>query len=83
MAVKERVGLVVSDKMDKTVVVAVENRSPHPKYQKIVVRTKRYKAHDEENKCREGDRVRIRETRPLSRTKRWEVAEILNSSSGQ
>ncbi|HEY9850161.1 MAG TPA: 30S ribosomal protein S17 [Leptolyngbyaceae cyanobacterium] len=83
MAVKERVGLVVSDKMDKTVVVAIENRSPHPKYKKIVVRTKRYKVHDEENKCKEGDRVRIRETRPLSRTKRWEVAEILNSSSGQ
>ena len=80
MAVKERVGLVVSDKMDKTVVVAVENRSPHPKYKKIVVRTKKYKAHDEENKCREGDRVRITETRPLSRTKRWVVAEILNSS---
>lgn len=81
MAVKERVGLVVSDKMDKTVVVAVENRSPHPKYKKIVVRTKKYKAHDEENKCREGDRVRIRETRPLSRTKRWEVAEILTSKN--
>lgn len=80
MAVKERVGLVVSDKMDKTVVVAVENRAPHPKYKKIVVRTKKYKAHDEENKCREGDRVRITETRPLSRTKRWVVAEILNSS---
>ncbi|MFB2833979.1 30S ribosomal protein S17 [Floridanema evergladense] len=77
MAVKERVGLVVSNKMDKTVVVAIENRSPHPKYGKIVVRTKKYKAHDEENKCNEGDRVRIRETRPLSRTKRWEVAEIL------
>jgi small subunit ribosomal protein S17 len=60
--------------------VAVENRSPHPKYGKIVVRTKRYKAHDEENKCAEGDRVRIRETRPLSRTKRWEVAEILSSN---
>ena len=81
MAVKERVGLVVSDKMDKTVVVAVENRSPHPKYGKIVVRTKRYKAHDEENKCKEGDRVRIQETRPLSRTKRWMVAEILNRTS--
>ena len=78
MAVKERVGLVVSDKMDKTVVVAVENRSPHPKYGKIVVRTKRYKAHDEENQCKEGDRVRIQETRPLSRTKRWKVTEILN-----
>ncbi|MFE1744456.1 30S ribosomal protein S17 [Coleofasciculus sp. H7-2] len=78
MAVKERVGLVVSDKMQKTVVVAIENRSPHPKYGKIVVRTKRYKAHDEENQCKVGDRVRILETRPLSRTKRWTVAEILN-----
>ncbi|HEY9729125.1 MAG TPA: 30S ribosomal protein S17 [Chroococcales cyanobacterium] len=81
MAVKERVGLVVSDKMDKTVVVAIENRSPHPKYGKIVVQTKRYKAHDEENQCKEGDRVRIRETRPLSRTKRWIVAEILNRTA--
>jgi len=81
MAVKERVGLVVSDKMDKTVVVAVENRTAHPKYGKIVVRTKRYKAHDEENQCKEGDRVRIQETRPLSRTKRWMVAEILTTTS--
>lgn len=79
MAVKERVGLVVSDKMDKTVVVAVESRDAHPKYGKIVVRTKRYKAHDEENKCKTGDRVRIQETRPLSRTKRWAVLEVLNS----
>jgi len=77
MAVKERVGVVVSNKMQKTVVVSIENRSPHPKYGKIVVKTKKYKAHDEENKCQEGDRVRIRETRPLSRTKHWEVAEIL------
>ncbi|NEP11069.1 MAG: 30S ribosomal protein S17 [Symploca sp. SIO1A3] len=81
MAVKERVGLVVSDKMDKTVVVAVENRSPHPKYGKIVVRTKRYKAHDEENQCNEGDRVRIRESRPLSRTKRWTVTQIIGKAS--
>lgn len=81
MAVKERVGMVVSDKMNKTVVVAVENRSPHPKYQKIVVRTKRYKVHDEENECKQGDRVRIRETRPLSRTKRWTIAEILGHAS--
>jgi small subunit ribosomal protein S17 len=80
MAVKERVGLVVSDKMDKTVVVAVENRAPHPKYRKIVVQTKRYKVHDEENKCKVGDRVRILETRPMSRTKRWTVAEILSHS---
>ncbi|HAN74899.1 MAG TPA: 30S ribosomal protein S17 [Planktothrix sp. UBA8407] len=81
MAVKERVGLVVSNKMDKTVVVTVENRSPHPKYGKIVVKTKRYKAHDEDNQCQEGDRVRISETRPLSKTKRWNVVEILSGSS--
>ncbi|MGK7930244.1 MAG: 30S ribosomal protein S17 [Microcystaceae cyanobacterium] len=79
MAVKERVGVVVSNKMDKTVVVAIENRSRHPKYQKIVVNTKKYKVHDEDNQCKEGDRVRIRETRPLSRTKRWTVAEILTT----
>lgn len=79
MAVKERVGLVVSDKMQKTVVVAVENRAPHPKYGKIVVKTKRYKAHDEEEKCKIGDRVRISETRPLSKTKRWQVTEIIST----
>ncbi|MUG99698.1 30S ribosomal protein S17 [Scytonema sp. UIC 10036] len=83
MAVKERVGLVVSDKMQKTVVVAVENRSPHPKYGKIVVKTRRYKAHDEENKCKIGDRVRIQETRPLSKTKRWTVAEILTTKNAE
>ncbi|TVP67647.1 MAG: 30S ribosomal protein S17 [Leptolyngbya sp. LCM1.Bin17] len=81
MAVKERVGLVVSNKMDKTVVVAVESRTSHQKYGKIVVRTKRYKVHDEENACQEGDRVRIRETRPLSRTKRWVVADIVNRAA--
>ena len=81
MAVKERVGEVVSDKMDKTIVVAIENRSPHPKYGKIVVRTKKYKVHDEENQCKIGDRVKIRETRPLSRTKRWTVAEILDNKN--
>jgi small subunit ribosomal protein S17 len=79
MAVKEQVGLVVSNKMEKTVVVAVENRAPHPKYKKIVVKTNKYKAHDPENKCQEGDRVRIKQTRPLSKTKRWEVTEILES----
>jgi small subunit ribosomal protein S17 len=81
MATKERVGTVVSDKMDKTVVVAVENRFPHPIYQKTVSRTKRYKAHDEANACKVGDRVRITETRPLSRTKRWAVAEVLTNTS--
>lgn len=79
MAVKERVGIVVSNKMDKTAVVAVENRSPHPKYGKIVVKTKKYKAHDAENTCNEGDRVRIRESRPLSKTKRWTIAEVLEA----
>jgi small subunit ribosomal protein S17 len=79
MAIKERVGTVVSDKMEKTVVVAVENRFPHPIYKKTVSRTTRYKVHDESNRCRVGDRVRITETRPLSRTKRWTVAEILSS----
>lgn len=81
MAIKERVGEVVSDKMDKTVVVAIENRSPHPKYGKIVVKTKKYKAHDAENQCKIGDRVRIRETRPLSKTKRWTVEEIIESKN--
>ena len=81
MALKERVGTVVSDKMDKTVVVAVENRFPHPIYQKTVSRTTRYKAHDETNAVKVGDRVRITETRPLSRTKRWQVAEVLSTTS--
>ena len=78
MAVKERLGRVVSDKMDKTVVIAVETRVTHEKYKKIVVQTKKYKAHDENNQCKVGDQVRIRETRPLSRSKRWVVADILN-----
>ena len=80
MALKERVGTVVSDKMDKTVVVAVINRYPHPTYKKIVSRTKRYQAHDPENICTTGDRVRIKETRPLSAQKRWAIDEILNKS---
>lgn len=81
MAAKERVGQVVSDKMNKTVVVAVESRVPHSKYGKIMVRTRRFKAHDEENKCKTGDQVKIRETRPLSRTKHWIVTDILNQVS--
>ncbi|KPQ35791.1 MAG: SSU ribosomal protein S17 RpsQ [Phormidesmis priestleyi Ana] len=80
MTTKERIGQVVSDKMDKTVVVAVETRVQHKKYDKIMVRTQRYKAHDEENNCKVGDRVKISETRPLSKTKRWIVADILSSS---
>jgi len=81
MAVKERVGTVVSNKMDKTVTVAIEDRVPHPKYGKTIVQTKRYKAHDEENACNEGDRVRIRETRPTSKTKRWAVVETIETAS--
>ncbi len=75
---KTRVGLVVSDKMEKTVVVAIERRVPHPVYGKMVTRTKRLKAHDEENSAKVGDTVRIVETRPLSKDKRWRVVEIMN-----
>ncbi len=75
---KERVGVVVSDKMQKTVVVALERRFPHPLYGKMVTRTKRVKAHDEENSAKVGDRVRIMETRPLSKDKRWRLVEIVD-----
>lgn len=75
--VKERVGEVVSDKMDKTIVVSVERQFSHPLYKKYVRRTKNYYAHDEKNDCHVGDTVRIVETRPLSKTKRWRVAEVL------
>jgi len=77
MALKEMVGTVVSDKMQKTVVVAVENRFPHPIYQKIISRTTRYKAHDADNHCKVGDRVRITETPPMSAQKKWTVSEVL------
>ena len=70
-------GMVVSDKMQKTVVVAIERRVPHPVYGKMVTRTKRLKAHDEENSAKTGDTVRIMETRPLSKDKRWRVVEIV------
>jgi len=74
---KVRLGLVVSDKMDKTVVVEVSGPKRHPLYKKIIRRVVRYKAHDEKNECQIGDKVRIIETRPLSREKRWRVAEIV------
>jgi len=74
---KVREGFVVSDKMDKTVVVVVEDRVKHPLYGKVMRRTSRLKAHDENNSCGTGDRVSIMETRPLSATKRWRVVEIL------
>ncbi|PKM80562.1 MAG: 30S ribosomal protein S17 [Firmicutes bacterium HGW-Firmicutes-14] len=75
---KTQVGKVVSDKMDKTVVVAIETLVRHPLYGKTIKRTKRFKAHDEENACRIGDKVRVMETRPLSKEKRWRVVEILD-----
>jgi small subunit ribosomal protein S17 len=77
---KTREGIVVSDKMDKTVVVAVEDRFKHPLYGKVVRRTSRLKAHDERNEAGIGDRVVLMETRPLSATKRWRVVEILEKA---
>lgn len=74
---KTRFGRVVSDKMNKTVVVAVETPRRHPLYKKTIRRAVKYKAHDEKNQCRMGDTVRIVETRPLSKDKRWRVAEII------
>ena len=75
---KTRLGVVVSDKMEKTVVVAIERRYAHPLYGKMVTRTKRLKAHSEDNSAKTGDRVRIMETRPLSKDKRWRVVEIVD-----
>jgi len=74
---KTRIGLVVSDKMDKTVVVRIDRRMPHPTYGKMVTRTSKLKAHDEENSAKTGDTVRIMETRPLSKDKRWRLVEIV------
>ena len=74
---KAREGLVVSNKMNKTVIVALVERVRHPKYDKFVIRTKKFYAHDEANDAKVGDKVRIVETRPLSKTKRWRVVEIL------
>ena len=77
---KEIVGLVVSDKMDKTVVVAITDKRSHPLYKKTNTKTKKVKAHDEENECGVGDRVRIVETRKLSKDKNWRVAEIIEKA---
>ena len=77
---KTRVGMVVSDKMDKTVVVAIIDNVKHPLYKKIVKRTVRLKAHDEKNECRVGDRVEVMETRPLSKDKRWRMIEIIEKA---
>ena len=77
---KTRTGMVVSDKMDKTIVVAIEDNVRHPLYKTIVKRTVRLKAHDENNECRVGDRVTVMETRPLSKDKRWRLAAIVEKA---
>ena len=77
---KTRVGLVSSDKMDKTIVVAVTEHVRHPLYKKIVKRTYKLKAHDENNECKPGDKVRVMETRPLSKDKRWRLVEIIEKA---
>lgn len=73
-------GKVVSNKMDKTIVIAIENRSSHPKYKKTVIKTKKFKAHDENNQCKVGDLVEVVEHRPLSKTKRWMLKEIVEKA---
>lgn len=80
MPIKERIGVVVSNKMDKTVVVIEEQRIKHPMYSKVMIRSKRHMAHDEQNSCSIGDRVLIEETRPLSAKKRWKLKNIISKS---
>jgi small subunit ribosomal protein S17 len=77
---KTRTGLVVSDKMDKTIVVAIEDNVRHPLYKKIIKRTVKLKAHDENNECRRGDRVMVMETRPLSKDKRWRLVQVIEKA---
>ena len=81
MPVKEKVGIVVSNKMEKTIVVKVESRFSHPIYLKTIVKTKKYLAHDELETCNIGDQVLVQECRPLSKRKRWKLVEILSKSS--
>ena len=81
MPVKEKVGIVVSNKMQKTIVVKVESRYSHPIYSKTMVKTKKYLVHDEAGNCNLGDQVLVRETRPLSKRKRWTLAQIISKSS--
>ena len=80
MPKKEKIGKVVSNKMEKTIVVAVEEKRPHPKYGKIQAQTVKFKAHDEQNECREGDIVRIVESRPYSKDKTWCLAGVLEKT---
>ena len=79
---KERVGEVISNTMAKTIIVRVERRFPHPKFKKVVTGYRKFYAHDEKNEAKVGDRVRIQETRPLSKTKRWRLVEVVEKSAG-
>src|SRR5215472_12978667 len=79
---KDRVGEVISNKMAKTIIVRVERRFPHPKFRKVVTGYKKFYAHDEKSEAKVGDRVRIEETRPLSKTKRWRLVEVVHRSAG-
>jgi len=81
MSVKQQIGIVISNKMEKTIVIKIENRYPHPIYSKILVKTKKYLAHDEFEECKIGDQVLIKECRPLSKRKRWKLIKILSKSS--
>lgn len=80
MVKKERIGVVVSNKPNKTIIVAIQTRYQHPKYGKTVVKTKRYMAHDENNSCKSGDLVRLEESPPISRHKKWTLKEILKNN---
>jgi small subunit ribosomal protein S17 len=81
MAVKEKIGIVVSDKMDNTCIVAVNDRTTHKRYKKVITRTKRFAVHDSELNASIGDQVRIRETKPLSKTKKWVLTNVLRKSA--
>nr|YP_009308912.1 ribosomal protein S17 [Toxarium undulatum]AOS86655.1 ribosomal protein S17 [Toxarium undulatum] len=81
MPIKEKIGIVVSNKMQKTVVIKVESRFPHPIYSKTIVKTKKYLVHDELEHCNVGDQVVVQECRPLSKRKRWKLKKILSKSS--
>ena len=81
MPLKQQIGIVISNKMEKTIVIKIENRYPHPIYSKILVKTKKYLAHDEFEECKIGDQVLIKECRPLSKRKRWKLIKILSKSS--
>ncbi len=79
---KSRIGVVVSDKMDKTIVVQIHRQTKHPQFKKYVIRSSKCKVHDPKNECKVGDKIRLVETRPLSRDKRWKLAEILERATG-